>query len=155
MVTRPLLLTVISAGLLASSAAAFGGDKADDAVKKDVARLQGVWTMLELEANGRPALPGEMMSWILVVEGNQYNPGSGELSLEYTFRIDPSLTPKAIDLIPEDGPERHKTIRGIYSLEGDTLTICRPLDSFGDRPAGFTTRPGSNTSRVVWKKRKP
>jgi uncharacterized protein (TIGR03067 family) len=137
----------------APPAAAFDGDKDDKATKQELARLQGVWTMLELEANGRQAQPGEM-KWILVIEGNQYNPGLGELSLEYTFRIDPSLTPKAIDLIPQDGPERGKTIRGIYALEGDTLKICRPLDSYGDRPAGFTTRPGSNTSRVVWKKRK-
>jgi uncharacterized protein (TIGR03067 family) len=121
----------------------------------DLARLQGVWTMAENIVNGMPAPEVETRTWLLVVEDDVYNPGSGETSLEYRFRLDPTRTPKAIDLFPQmPFADRTKYFRGIYTVVGDTLVVCRPIDLDDERPAGFGARAGSNLTRVVWKRRK-
>jgi uncharacterized protein (TIGR03067 family) len=120
----------------------------------DKARIQGVWTMAENVINGYAATDRQIRTWLLVVEDDLYNPGSGETSVEYRFELDPTLTPKAIDLVSLQGEDRGRHYRGIYSIEGDVFTVCRPLDPDDDRPAGFTARAGSNMTRVVWKRRK-
>jgi uncharacterized protein (TIGR03067 family) len=125
-----------------------------DLIAEEKARLAGIWEMAENVVNGASASERQMRSWLLVIEGDQYNPGSGETSIEYVYRIDPSLTPKAIDLAPLRSGERGRAYRGVYTLDGDTLVICRPLDPEDDRPAGFGARAGSGLARVVWKRRK-
>lgn len=154
----PRTLFLVAAALVAASPPADegrpegGGESA--AAAKEAARFQGEWTMVSLRVDGKEADSGITRSWLLVVEGDQYNPGSGELSIAYTFRLDPSRTPKAIDLTPVDGPYSGRLFRSVYALEGDLLTVCRPLDPSADRPAGLSSRRGSGTTRVVWKKRK-
>src|SRR5690242_3400406 len=71
---------------------------------REQAELQGVWTLETMEVDGRKADDDQTRGWLLVIRGDQYNPGSGQTSVEYNFRIDPTLNPKAIDLIPHDGP---------------------------------------------------
>src|SRR5205823_613972 len=59
-----------------------------------------------------------------------------------------------IDLVPaEGGPDVVKAIRGIYALEGDTLTLSWFLkDSDSKRPTDFSARPGSR--QFVWRLRR-
>ena len=53
--------------------------------------------------------------------------------------------------------EKERFIRGIYSLEGDNLTICyhRDPEKEGDRPAEFATKPDSGLVLLVLKRQKP
>ena len=37
-----------------------------------------------------------------------------------TFKIDPTLSPKTIDITFTDGPGKDNTQKGIYELDGDT-----------------------------------
>jgi uncharacterized protein (TIGR03067 family) len=71
-----------------------------------------------------------------------------------TCRLHPGQRPKAIDLTLAAGPDKGKTFLGIYKLEGDTYTICRPVDPGKERPTAFATRPGSGLMLVVWKRPK-
>lgn len=149
---RPLLVTIALIPAAAFLGAGPGAGAPPDAADK--ARMQGVWEMVENEVNGVRISDRLVRSWLLVVEGDVYNPGSGETSVEYTFRLDPTRTPKAIDLVRLRGSDRGKLYRGVYAFEGDTLTVCRTTEPDDDRPAGFGARPGSRVSRVVWKRRK-
>lgn len=148
----PRVIRTADAGTPRGSAP--GPSASDDPVRRDLERMQGLWTLVSLEVNGRKADPDQVRSWVLVIEGQVYNPGSGETSTEYSFRIDPTRNPRAIDMMPREGSLKGCVLRGVYRLEGDTLTICRALDSENERPAGFRTRPESGLSMVVWK-RKP
>jgi uncharacterized protein (TIGR03067 family) len=139
-------------GFLASA----GVSRADDpAVVREMAELQGVWTLESMEVDGRKAPDDQTRGWMLVIEGDQYNPGSGLVSVEYTYKLDPGRNPKAIDLIPHEGTYKGRTLRGVYALKGDRLSLCRSRTPDGERPAGFGTRPDSGLVVSVWKRRKP
>ncbi len=158
MCARPLAMAAVifTIGLLAVLAPSVAGERSDSRVASEVACLQGDWTLVSLKVNGFTPEANQNRPWVLVVEGDHYNPGSGDYSVEYNFRLDPSRTPKAIDLIPSEGPYHGRTLRGVYALEGDTFTVCRPIDPDSDRPAGLTGgRHGSGLTVSVWKRRKP
>jgi uncharacterized protein (TIGR03067 family) len=71
-----------------------------------------------------------------------------------TFELDPTQKPKTIDLVDVD-VEKKRLIRGIYFLEGDTLTVCYREAEKGERPTEFATKPDSGFVLFVLKREKP
>jgi uncharacterized protein (TIGR03067 family) len=63
---------------------------------------------------------------------------------ETAFKIDPTVTPKAIDLVHEDGT----VIPGIYWIEENKLRICNNLPKAG-RPKDLDSKPGSGAV-LIW-----
>jgi hypothetical protein len=49
------------------------------------------------------------------------------------------------------GPPEGKTVKGIYKIEKDKLTVCLALE--GDRPKAFESKEGSSTLLQVFKKK--
>lgn len=73
---------------------------------------------------------------------------------DVSFKIDPTTTPKVMDWT-YDNPERlkGKTRRGIYRLDGDTLTICFNVNpDREERPTRFETGPESGLFLHVYKR---
>ena len=63
------------------------------------------------------------LNWEWVFDGNKItrqNPNGGETQ-EFTFKIDPTVSPKAFDLT---WPKRKFTLSCIYEIKDDTLRIC-------------------------------
>jgi uncharacterized protein (TIGR03067 family) len=72
-----------------------------------------------------------------------------------TFKIDPSKTPKTIDLYrPADGDKEANTGLGIYELTGDALKICVGIGTGTPRPTSFADTQ-KNLSIVFLKKGEP
>lgn len=67
---------------------------------------------------------------------------------EIAYKLDPTAKPKAIDLDNGGG----KTFDCVYTLDGDTLTICAPLMPGGPRPTEVASKAGSGTRVVVMKR---
>lgn len=72
-----------------------------------------------------------------------------------TGSVYPDQKPPASDTTYTEGPDKGKTFKGIYQLEGDKLTFCRAGSPEDDRPAEFKTAPGSNAFIAIYKRVKP
>jgi uncharacterized protein (TIGR03067 family) len=121
---------------------------------KTVEQLQGSWSMVSFEINGESVAEDLVKTGRLEVQGDRYTPSLGSNSATATFKIDTTRTPFAIDFTFNDGPQKGKTCKGIYSLEGDILRICRGLTENEDRPSTFAAPADSMRQLVVWNRAK-
>src|SRR5262249_55016403 len=73
-----------------------------------------------------------------------------------TFRLDPGATPAAFDFEHTEGPLKGKVWKGIYALDGDTLTTCdNAPDLDKRRPAAFEARAGSGYILIRFRRAEP
>lgn len=147
----PLLFLMTLAVIPMSSV---GADD-NDAVKKDLAQLQGVWSMISGSADGQ-AMPAETAKRMKrVCKGDEATTTmSGQIYMKAKITIDPLKTPKTIDYQMTGGFTKGQRQLGIYEVEGDTFKAC-----FGkpgaERPTDFTSKPGDGRTLSVWKRDKP
>jgi uncharacterized protein (TIGR03067 family) len=126
----------------------------DQAVQKDLARLQGEWSMVSGSADGQ-SMPDEMRKQMKrVCKGDETTTTmGGQMFIKAKITLDPSKKPKTIDYQMTDGFTKGKTQFGIYEVDGDTFKSC-----FGkpgaERPADFTSKPGDGRTLSVWKREK-
>jgi uncharacterized protein (TIGR03067 family) len=146
-----LLLTVTAClGLLAAFAALYRFVLPPDppsltqapAVKSDFELLQGTWHITALEMNGAKVDGQTFQGAKIILKGNEFKSLSMGAEYEGTFKIDPSASPKTLDMTFTKGPENGNTNAAIYKLEGDTWTICMATASTV-RPTKFATAKGS------------
>jgi uncharacterized protein (TIGR03067 family) len=106
----------------------------------DLDKLQGTWTVSELEVDGQVVgAPGDSR---IVIEGSRFT--STGMGSEYagTFEVDASAKPARIDMKFDEGPEIGNTNLGIYQLKGDSWKLC--LATRGSvRPKIFKSPAGS------------
>ena len=129
-------------------------DAPPDAAKKELDKLQGAWAMAELEVNGEKVPPEKFQATRLEIKADRYIVNTGRSTHETTIKIDATKTPKTIDMTFQDGDNKGDTAEGIYKLEDDKLTICRPRLPPRERPTEFVTKPGTDRFIVVWKREK-
>lgn len=137
-------------GLFASSI--FADDKAD--MEKELKQLQGSWTFESVEAAGNK-LPSEQFKGITVtMDGEKYTVKLGDQVVEAAKqKIDPSKSPKTMDITVTEGPNKGKSYLAIYEINGDTLKVC--FDPEGKkRPTEFKGDVGSQTLVVHKRVRK-
>ena len=125
---------------------------AEEAQKK----LQGAWTAAKAERDGKTAddVAGNRLS----ITGNRFEIRSkdGKLLYEGTFRADPSPKPADFDFQHTEGALKGKVWKGIYALEGDTLTTCdNAPDLDRGRPAAFEGKSGSGHILITFQRAKP
>jgi uncharacterized protein (TIGR03067 family) len=127
-------------------------DTPEEAQKK----LQGAWTTTKAERNGKAA--DDVIGHLLTVTGNRFKIQSkdGNPLYEGTFRLDPSSKPAAFDFEHTEGALKGKVWKGIYALDGDTLTTCdNGPDLDKGRPAAFEAKAGSGYILITFKRAKP
>ena len=147
------LLTAFLIGLtVMATSTAWAED--NEAVKKDLAQLQGEWSMVSGSADGT-AMPDAMRDTAKrVCKGDETTVMIGaQLLMKAKFTIDPSRKPKTIDYQMIDGPTKGKKQLGIYQVAGDRAKFC--FGSPGsERPTDFTSTPGDRRTLSVWKRKK-
>ena len=144
--------------LLFASILLIGADKptkkaaTKKAAPNPIAPFQGTWSMVSMETRGVRTPDEDLRRLELTIDDHQWTVMNGNIvSFHARFLIDPSQSPKAINLFSMVG-DRETLSQGIYSLEGDTLTLARTLDE-GARPKEFKTTSEAGVL-VVWKKSK-
>ncbi len=112
--------------------------------------LQGIWKITHLEREGVTENVENFKDTTMIFDGNKLviNFGSEEQQDISIFTIDPSQSPKLIDIKPNKGD----AVVGIYKIEGDQVTIA-----IGEtiRPTNFEkTTPASKRALFILSKQK-
>ena len=117
--------------------------------KVELAKFNGTWELLSVITDGKETPPENLKSVRVVIKDGKHTVFIGQtvVAKEIPFTIDVSRGPKTmVDTLP-DG----KTIKGIYKLEGETLTSC-VADAGQDHPKEFLSKPGSGYTLRVFKR---
>jgi uncharacterized protein (TIGR03067 family) len=127
----------------------------DDATKADRDKFLGTWEIASLEAGGKKESEANLKDLRMVYTADGYTLKMGrETVVQGTYTLDPTKSPKAIDLKDAGGPDRGKAQLGIYQFEGDTLKICVEKAGEKRRPAVFATRPNTGLQLMVLRRAK-
>src|SRR5262245_5129704 len=128
------------------------GQPGEEAQKK----LEGTWTATKAERDGKAV--DDVVGHRLSVTGNRFQIQSRDGKPLYagTVRVDPSAKPAAIDFEHTEGALKGKVWKGIYALDGETLTTCdNAPDPDKGRPAAFGAGGGSGYVLITFKRAKP
>jgi uncharacterized protein (TIGR03067 family) len=125
---------------------------AQEALKKELQQFQGTWAIEYVDHDGHKPSPDKIKSMKLVIAGNRLTV-QGEKLMQSTIKLDPSKSPKTIDITYDDGPDKGKVLQGIYELNGDGLKLC--LSKPGkERPTQFVSKENSGLVLMVLKRDK-
>jgi RNA polymerase sigma factor (sigma-70 family) len=139
--------------------------KEEDKAKADKDAIQGAWRVVSVEKNGKEVNDDESnkikdVHWTFT-DGRigfvTYSKPTEFTITSATYKLDPQKMPKEIDIVPVDlnGKALAPALPAIYSLDGDVLKICTPLDfdparaerggKSAERPTDLVTKEGSKT----------
>lgn len=115
--------------------------------KTDLELLQGIWEIDGLENAGKaqPAA-NHKGNTITFTKDKATLREVGFQSIEFTFSLDPTKTPKTIEL-----SARGNLIHGIYKLDGDNLTLSVSLGGLRP-PTEFATKTGGDSETFILKR---
>jgi len=117
----------------------------------DTKDIQGIWMPVKA-ALGVQNLPEETLRTMrLKITDDQYEVVVGREAERGQLKLDPSLKTKTLDIICKEGPNKGKTVLGIYELSNETLRVCYALT--GDkRPTAFDVRGEAALFLVTFKR---
>jgi uncharacterized protein (TIGR03067 family) len=123
---------------------------ADNGLKE----LQGQWRAVEQQTAGI-STPKEVLAKArLEIKDNEWIwQSGGPVDAKSSIKLDPSKSPKEIDITMLDGPGKGSTFPGIYSLEKGQLRIC--YSHTKDRPKDFKTNRGELRELIVLERDMP
>jgi uncharacterized protein (TIGR03067 family) len=115
-----------------------------DPSKEGLAALNGRWTADSAVKAGEAYPDNVRKSISLVLSNGKYTSTVGEDVDEGTYKIDDSENPKTITFVVTKGPNKGKTIQGIYEFNNRSLRICADL-SGKTRPTKFESKPSTES----------
>ena len=119
-------------------------------------KLEGTWTATKEERDGKAA--EDLVGHRLSLTGDRFEIKSkgGKTLYAGAVKLDPSAKPAAFDFEHTEGELKGKVWKGIYALEGDTLTTCdNGPDPDKPRPTAFEAKKGSGYVLLTFKRAKP
>ncbi len=119
-------------------------------------KLQGTWVATTAQSDGKVA--DDVVGHRLTFSGDGFEIQSKDGKPLYagTVQIDPSSEPVAIDFIHDDGTLAGKVWKGVYVLDGDTLTVCDNAPNLNAaRPTALEAEAGSGYVLITFKRTMP
>jgi uncharacterized protein (TIGR03067 family) len=127
--------------------------------RSDIDQLQGTWKLVSMVDNGQ-RVEG-VSHWTIKdttakLVSIPKDLGTGTITELFRFKVDQTTRPNRIDLVRWDKEfaDAANRYEGIYSIAGDTLTICISLKK-GHRPTGFESKDGSESTLCVLRRERP
>lgn len=92
--------------------------------------LEGIWVPIAAYISGKVLPVRELRVARLVLQTGQYEivDESNRVLDRGDYRADETTLPCEMDIIGLEGPYAGRTMRAIYELDGDMLTVCYDLD---------------------------
>jgi uncharacterized protein (TIGR03067 family) len=131
----------------AAPLAAADDTEKQEAVKKELKKFEGTWTMVSAERNGAQAPEEAIKNIRVIIKGDKFTIKEGDRTVEGTMVLDPSKKPRAYDATGTQNGKKMSTV-GIYEFDGDTLKVCYTPEG-GERPKEFTTKGGTDEHPVM------
>ena len=141
------MLTIGFIAVLAASALA------QDAATEQKA-MQGKWVPTSGEIAGQKFPEAQLKTITLVVGGDKYTVKVGDVADRGSLKFDPSMKPKALDIVGTEGPNKGKTLLAIYEINGDTMRVCYDLTGKA-RPTEFKTSKEAPHFLATYQRAKP
>jgi uncharacterized protein (TIGR03067 family) len=116
--------------------------------------LDGTWVGVVGLHEGAPIVEDEPRQLRLTISGDRYTLERGDKTDRGTIVIDPTATPKTMDIVIHDGEFKGQTWQGIYAVAGDVHKACFAPEGKG-RPRRFASEPGSGHVLWVFSRAKP
>lgn len=113
--------------------------------------IEGTWKLIRGEQNGEDEPQEDLPRSSLVIKGDEHTVTIGDAVLKGTHKLDSSATPMTIDATDTAGPFEGMSLKGIFKVENDELTVCFAAPG-EDRPATFSTKDGKATLMHVWRR---
>ncbi len=126
----------------------------DEASKKDLQAMEGTWTVVVHEADGKKlsAEEAKKADSKLIVKAGKYTVYFGDKEIAAgTIKLDAAKTPKQIDAIADEGPGKGMAMPGIYEIKGDAMRVCFAQPG-KDRPREFRTQEGTGQLLLGYKR---
>ena len=138
--------------IMAAMVGLLGAAIATGSPAQDTGMIQGAWTVVSAERDGKPA--EDVAGHRLAFSGDTFTiQHEGHTLYRGTYSVDPARKPAQIDFRHTEGPLKGKTWKGIYLLESETLKTCDNAPNMGKpRPAQFSTKAGSGHILIVFKR---
>jgi uncharacterized protein (TIGR03067 family) len=123
------------------------------ATKKELARLQGTWSLVSYETDGKQ-IKGEDKGHLFTFQGDRWSlrVGGQVFQAGTVQRIEAKEKCNAIDLLIGEGSNPGATALSIYVIEGDTLKY---LNCGDPRPTEFVTKAGDGRHYLTFHRVKP
>ena len=120
---------------------------------KDEEAIQGTWTVVSREFVGKKTSDADLKALKVTIDENSLTLDDGQKKEKHAYKLDPSKTPKTIDLA-STGIEQKETTPAIYELDDDSLKICWSEKDPDHRPTKFVGDEASGQTMLILKREK-
>jgi uncharacterized protein (TIGR03067 family) len=114
-------------------------------------QLEGAWVPIAASVAGSRVAVDELRVRYLLLEAGGYSiiDRSNQVVDGGRYLVNEALTPATMDIIGRSGPHAGRTMRAIYELHGDELTVCYDLED-RQRPANQQPQDDQLLLRITY-----